>query len=331
MKRSLLPWIFAWVCLSLVVGTLAAEETSKPQSKQEKLRTQFEGTLDLRFDQAYAGTTNTRQMLDLYLPRKSEGAKPRPLVVYIHGGGWSSGSRIEFADAAIVQVSSGYAAASIGYRLTQEAKWPAQIHDCKAAIRWLRAHAQELNIDPDHIGVVGGSAGGHLVAMLGTTNDNKTFEGTLGEHLGQSSRVHCVINFCGPIDLTLPLSDDPQIRAVTNGLLSGLIGGPRDENLAALKAASPLTYVSPQTVPIMTIHGTNDTIVGYQHAELLDAALKKAGGTSYLIKITGGGHGLPFGMDLYVRIQAFLNMYLRDTPGKISVEPIEAPQAKDKK
>src|SRR5204863_8217707 len=125
--------------------------------------------------------------------------KPLPLVVFIHGGGWVGGDRKSYVAQAIKLVSEGkYAAAGIGYRLSGEVKWPAQIYDCKAAIRWLRGHAKEHNIDPEKVAVFGISAGGHLVSMLGVTGGEKEMEGQLGTFANQSTRVTCVLDFCGP-------------------------------------------------------------------------------------------------------------------------------------
>ena len=144
----------------------------------------------------YVGEGNPRQSLDLFLPKAgAKSAKPRPLLVFIHGGGWRGGSKdggfrrlLPFLEA------GGYAGASINYRLTKEARWPAQIHDCKAAIRWLKAHAKEFGYQSNKVAVWGTSAGGHLVAMLGVAGDVPALEGKLGEHLAQNSKVTCVVN-----------------------------------------------------------------------------------------------------------------------------------------
>src|SRR6185295_8510822 len=135
--------------------------------------------IELRLDQPYAGNSNPKQMVDVYLPKKRNGDKPLPVVAYIHGGGWINGDRIGYSSAAIQLARTGdYAAVAVGYRLTKEAHWPEQIYDCKAAIRWIRGHAKEYNLDADHIGVWGSSAGGHLSSLLGTSGDVKELEGS---------------------------------------------------------------------------------------------------------------------------------------------------------
>ncbi|MCE9603638.1 MAG: alpha/beta hydrolase [Planctomycetia bacterium] len=298
-----------------------AEATRKP-TPTEEIKQAFESTVDIRFDQPYAGNDNPKQQLDIFLPKKRVDDKPVPVVVFIHGGGWSGGDRKGYAQPAAFLAASGkYAAISVGYRLSGEKIWPAQIYDCKAAIRWIRAHAKELNIDPERIGATGGSAGGHLVTLLGLTAGNKDLEGDVGEHSGVSSAITCVINFCGPSDLTTPLmqgeaakKDDPAVV--------GLIGGSLAEKADVAKAVSPLTYVTKQAVPIMTVHGTADARVNYTNAERLDAALKQAGTVSLLIPMQGAGHGIPTGPELSGRMQQFWDLYLRDVKSEISTAPI---------
>lgn len=313
----------------LAVLTLAsttwAQEKTKAASFSEDLSKRYGNKVEIRLDQSYAGNTNPKQMLDLYLPKQRASDKPLPVVVFIHGGGWSGGDRKGYAAQAAGLASAGnYAAVSVGYRLSAEVKWPSQIHDCKAAIRWIRSQAKELNLDPERIGCTGGSAGGHLVTLLGLTGGVKELEGDVGEHTSQSSRVTCVVNVCGPTDMVAPLmqgeaakGDDPAV--------SGLIGGRVSEKLDVAKAASPLTYVTSRAVPIMTIHGTKDARVNFNNAEKLDAALKQAGTTSLLIPVVNAGHGIPFGPELNQRVQQFWDLYLRDVKSDISTTPIEVP------
>ena len=143
----------------------------------------------------YVANGHERNRLDIYLPEKPTGRLP--LVVWIHGGGWEAGSKEDCP--AVPLIAKGYAVASINYRFSQHALFPAQVEDCKAAIRWLRANAAKYHLDPDHIGVWGESAGGHLVAMLGTTGGIKEFD--KGGNLDQSSRVQCVVDFFGPAEM----------------------------------------------------------------------------------------------------------------------------------
>ncbi len=153
------------------------------------------------------------QQLDLYLPAQPAD-KPLPLIVYIHGGGWHGGSKA--GSPATGFVAHGYAAASVEYRFSQKALFPAQIQDCQAAIRWLRANSRKYNLDPDHIGVWGGSAGGHLVALLGTAGGKKAFP-PIGGNEDQSDRVQAVCDEYGPADFNTVMrqaADDKNVRNI---------------------------------------------------------------------------------------------------------------------
>jgi len=194
--------------------------------------------------------------------------------VWIHGGGWSAGGKEDCP--AVSFVTKGYAVASINYRFSQHALFPAQIEDCKAAIRWLRANAKRYNLDAGHVGVWGASAGGHLVALLGTTGGVKKLEGT-GGNLDQSSRVQCVVDWFGPTDFAKMggWQDKPDSP------MALLIGGPvRDRQELATKA-NPITYISKDSAPFLIMHGEKDNLVPMSQSELLDGALRKAGRREY--------------------------------------------------
>lgn len=257
----------------------------------------------------YVGAGNPRQMLDLYLPSTSGGA-PRPLVVYIHGGGWESGSKDQAQVLMGLIRGTPCAGASLNYRLTHEAQWPAQIHDCKAAIRWLRAHAKEHNLDPEKISAFGISAGGHLVSMLGVTGGVKELEGSLGEHLDQSSRVTCVLDFCGPSNF-LTFGGKGSIIDVNDpkGALAKLIGGPLKDHEPQGRNASPVNYITSDDAPFMIIHGDKDNIVPYSQAAEFDTALEAAHIPSILITGTDGGHVF-FSQPLIERMRTFNDRHL---------------------
>lgn len=311
----------------LLTGAVFAEEKKPVPAPPvpEQIAQRFGDTVDARFDQPYAGNANPKQMVDLFLPKKRTSDKPLPVAVFIHGGGWAGGDRKGYANAAAGLASSGqYAAVSVGYRLSAEAKWPAQIHDCKAAIRWIRGHAKEFNLDPNLISAQGSSAGGHLVTMLGVTGGVKELEGDLGEFTKESSRVVCVVNFCGPSDLTMPLFTGPKTND-PDPAVNGLIGGTLQEKLEVAKAASPVTYIAKDAVPILTVHGIADGRVSYAHAEKLHAALKKAGASSLLIGIVGGGHGASGGGEGAQRVRQFLDMHSLGVKADISEAPITPP------
>lgn len=286
------------------------------QGQNPRVAESVEAVLDL----PYAGTDNPRQKLDLYLPKVRKDDKPLPVVVFIHGGAWQAGDkRGGFGTLAPFVVSGEYAGVSVGYRLSGEAIWPAQIHDCKAAIRWLRANAEKYNLDPTKIGVTGTSAGGHLVAMLGTTGDAPELEGTLGEHVKESSRVQCVVDQFGPTDLLAMGGSHNN----ANSPESKLVGGAIQEHKEAARNASPTSYVSKDDPPYLFIHGTNDPTVPFNQSELLHEALQKVGVESVLVPVQGGGHGNFGTNEVTERMRQFFDKHLRGKDVSISSEPIK--------
>jgi acetyl esterase/lipase len=250
-------------------------------------------------DVAYA-TMSDAQRLDLYAP--ATGAGPRPLVVIIHGGGWTVGDkRGELPSAAIPGfLDLGYAVASINYRLAGESVFPAQLLDVKAAIRYLRAHATEFDLDPERFAVIGESAGAHLAALLGTTQDIATFDDPALGNAGVSSAVQAVVDFYGPADLNTADAQralDPACASEPDPNIALLLGAaPADApDLAA--AASPVTYLHPgQDVPPFFIaHGDADCVVPHQQSvELHEAIEAVAPGRSQLAIVPGSGHYLDF-------------------------------------
>jgi len=275
--------------------------------------------VDVKRDQPYAGTDNPRQKLDIYLPTKRATGKPLPVVVFIHGGGWRGGDKASGAGRVAPYVASGeYAGVSVGYRLSAEAKFPAQIHDCKAAIRWIRANAQQYNLDPDRIGVWGSSAGGHLVSLLGTSGGAKELEGDLGPNTSVSSRVACVVNYFGPENF-ITMAEKQNEHAAT--AVAGLLGGPAKEKPDVAKAASPVTYVTSDDPPFLTAHGTDDPTVPFGQATEIDAALKKAGVSSLLIEVTGAAHGFNSAV-VEDRVKQFFAIHLRGVKSEIATTPV---------
>jgi acetyl esterase/lipase len=293
--------------------------TSQNRPKTPRLPENIDAKLDL----PYADTEIPRQRLDLYLPKAPKATTPLPVIVFIHGGGWKGGDKASGINNLAPYIASGhYAGISVGYRLTNEAQWPAQIHDCKAAIRWIKANAKEYNIDPAKIAVWGTSAGGHLVSFLGTSGDVKSLEGTLGKHLDQNSQVTCVINFFGPENfLTMVRQESTVDRNTADYPEALLLGGRVQDQIAAATEASPVTHVSPGDAPFLTAHGTQDPLVPYAQGQEIDAALKKAGVESLLITMTNGGHGFR-SPELDQRVQQFLDLHLRNIPTTISTTPI---------
>lgn len=263
--------------------------------------------IDARRDLAYAHSRNPRQRLDLYLP-KERGERLLPVVVYIHGGGWQAGGKGDGRQVKPYVESGQYAGVSVGYRLTDEASWPAQIHDCKAAVRWIRGNAERYGFDPDRIGVFGTSAGGHLSAMLGTTAGDGALEGRLGKYGGFSSRVTCAVDFFGPTELLTmgTWHDNPGSPE------SKLVGGTLQETKEVAKQASPITHVRKDAVPFLIVHGTEDTVVPYDQSASFHAVLRKAGVDSTLLKAEGAGHSEPFDTGQFSRqVRAFFDKHLR--------------------
>lgn len=233
----------------------------------------------------YVADGGVRQQLDLYFPKNfpkdfNKTGKPYPLIVAIHGGAWAMGAKdmehymLDGVFGAILN-DGAYVLAAINYRLTDQGPFPMQLEDCKSAIRWLRAHAETYNIDPDRIGVWGGSAGGHLASLVGLTDNVKEFD--VGEHLDRSSRVQAVCDFCGKTDLMLIVSDPdykkmPHVEHIERFLDKQI---PEAEKEA--RRASPITYVSKNAPPFLIVHGTVDPVNPFVHAERLKAVFDKTG------------------------------------------------------
>lgn len=320
--------------LLLLPLVIAASASAQDQAARTKnlLAVAEKNGVEVRLDQPYAGNSNPRQMVDLYLPKKRNTDKPLPVVAYIHGGGWVNGDRKGYAAAAVQLARTGdYAAVAVGYRLTKEAHWPEQSYDCKAAIRWIRGHAKEFNLDPDRIGVTGSSAGGHLSSLLGTGGDVKDLEGSLGEFTSLSSRVQCVANLCGPQDFTQGLMFDKEGRPVVkDDAVMGLLGGTSEERPKEAVAASPVSHVTRDDPPFVTFHGTQDKRVAYLHAEGIHAALTKAGVPTLLVPIMDGGHSSVSHPEVMKRSKAFFDLHLRGIKGEVDTKPIPALPEKKK-
>lgn len=244
-----------------------------------------------------------------------------PAVLTIHGGGWAGGTHRGYLPFGLVK--QGYFIAAVEYRLSGEAPWPAQIEDCKAAVRWLRANAAKYHVDPNRIGCMGHSAGGHLVACLGTL-DMRELEGKGGNE-GVSSRVQAVVDEAGPTDFT-PTAQ-PAVGSVSkdgkdNPGLVKLFGGTYADKTSAWQQASPSLHVNADTPPFLLVHGEQDHLVPIKQAERMETELKKADVPFEFIRIKNGGHGLraekpeappaePSPQELEQKIIAFFNKQLK--------------------
>jgi acetyl esterase/lipase len=272
----------------------------------------------------YTKNKNPRQSLDLIIPIK-RASKKLPVIVYIHGGAWKSGNKEQGLRHLTPYVESGnYIGASIGYRLSSESKWPNQIYDCKAAIRWIRGNAKKYGIDAEKIGAMGHSAGGHLVSMLGTSSSIKALEGSLGEYKKHPSNVNCVVNFFGP-SAFLEMSKFPSTidHNSAQSPESQLIGGALNENEKNAKLASPIHYVSKDDVPFMHIHGTNDQLVPYNQSVIFNKKLLQAGCESVLITVKEGGHGGFKNEKIKILTDKFFDKHLRNSNFEIKEQTIK--------
>jgi acetyl esterase/lipase len=226
----------------------------------------------------------TGMQLNLARPKSGEG--PFPAVVCIHGGGFRAGTREGYDPLCIKLAQQGYVAITVSYRLAPASQFPDAVHDCKAAVRWLRANASKYHVDVRRIAATGGSAGGHLAQFLGVTAGLKEFEGD-GGNAGESSSVSCVVNFYGPSDFTKSYGKSVDAAEV----LPLFLGGDLDHERARHIRASPLYWVTPDAAPTLCIHGTEDKYVAYEQAVWLIERLKACGVEAQLLTLEGAGHG----------------------------------------
>ena len=224
--------------------------------------------------------------LDLYLPDKPKGSG---LVVWIHGGGWHKGSKEKCFITWLPQ--HGYTVASISYRLSSVAKFPAQLHDCKGAVRWLRTNAEKYGYNPKRIFVAGASAGGHLTALMAPTSGHKLLEGKVGGNLDRSSSDQGAIDYYGPTDFILRSKTQPSRANEKGSVVYELLGGGAHEKVAAAKLASACYHVSKDDPPLLVFHGTKDRTVLLDQSQAIATAYKKAGLPIKLHIIEGASHG----------------------------------------
>ena len=261
------------VCIVLVLLTEGdAEETANAGVRIEK-------------DVEFANVDGHRLELDLYLPPKERS----PLVVWVHGGGWRGGSKEKCPVRWLAE--NGYAVASISYRLTDRAIFPAQIHDCKAAVRWLRANAERYRYDATRIGVAGSSAGGHLVALMGTSGGVEALEGTVGGNLEQSSRVDAVLDYYGATDFVLRSITQPHRANEKGSVVYNLLGGGADEKVEAAKLASAAYHVTEDDPPMLVMHGDQDKTVLLDQSLRIQEVYYQSGLPLQLRILEGSGHG----------------------------------------
>jgi len=288
---------FGWLTVALVIVSLVSAGCAPigialmrrmgPAPLPE--RTGMEITRDVVF----SGSPEAPLLLDVYRPTGTP-AKPRPVVLYAFGGGWIVGNRHQVGQFGFVRlVDRGFAVVAADYRYSTTARFPAQIDDVRAAIRWIRVNAEAYGFDPDRVAILGPSAGGHLAAFAGTSGDAADANARGAEPT--SVRVQAVVDFFGPTDLSVY-----QEQHRENGLgntrqldlfLVPFLGGPVSENADRARLANPITYVDPEDPPFLIIHGDADPIVPYQQSVILRDALRSAGVEVTFWTIEGGDHG----------------------------------------
>jgi acetyl esterase/lipase len=265
--------------------------------------------VQIRRDVEYGRAGDISLKLDLYVPAK---VKSPPVVVWIHGGAWRSGSKNN--PSVLPLTDRGFAVASVDYRLSPVAQFPAQIHDIKAAIRHLRANAKEPGIDAGRIAVSGGSAGAHLAALVGVTNGVKELEGDVGSHRDQSSDVQAIVAFYGASNLATILSQStPHGLNVRAPALELLLGGQPDSKPDLTRLASPVFHVDPRDPPLLWYHGDQDPQMPINQAHEVVGAYKKHGLNAQLEVVYGGGHGgkLFYTPEQFEQVAEFLRKALR--------------------
>lgn len=289
MWRVLLKALFIWVVVCLL-GIFGAAQP----------------TITIQRDLVYGRAGEVDLKLDLYKPGLPG---PLPAIIFVHGGGWVSGDKRNMEPMARYFAERGYVGLSVGYRLAPRFKFPAQIEDIKCAVRWVRANAQQLGVNPERIGAMGSSAGGHLVGLLGVTDGSEGLEGSCGD-MKLSSRVQAVVPYFGLMDWAKVLGNE---RAQQTAL--ALFGTTCQADPEPCKRGSPVTYVSSDDPPYLLVHGTLDPVVPFEQSVFMRDTLKAANVEVDLVALEGAGHGWPinsaFGQQALARVVPFFERHLK--------------------
>lgn len=286
-----------WLSLLLLLSLLAVPERSFAVDSYQRIN-----------DIEYATTDQQRLLLDLYLPQD---VKNPPLLVWIHGGAWRAGSKANMPLIELVQ--NGFAVASVEYRLSPVAKFPAQMYDIKAAIRFLRGSAEKYGYNAEKIGILGSSAGGHLVALTGVTNGNQQLEGDLGDFTDESSSVQAIVDYFGPTNfMTILPQSTPHGLSVRVPALQLLLGDQPENRPDLARLASPVFHVDEKDPPLLIIHGDQDPQVPINQSHELEGKYKQHGRDITFKVIHGGAHGGPefFDKERMQLVEAFLRKHL---------------------
>lgn len=302
--------LLAYLLIGLIVQSTTAEPeaTTAPAipGRDDHTNIQRTATQTRYHGLCYSRPNGLAMRLDLIVPRRDA---PLPLVICVHGGGWSQGNRLQMHPLTKRFVERGYASATISYRLAPKHHFPAAVEDVFAGVRFLRKHATSLNLDPERFGAIGLSAGGHLVGMLGVC-DSDAFEGA-GEYKGISSRIQAVVSLAGPMEFAFS-----QLTPAGWKILKRFFGKPRREAVKLYRRGSPQHYVSPEDPPFLLFHGLWDPLVPVSQARQMHAALTQAGVDSTLVVYPKGLHGW-LGADLedtFKKTYAFFDRHLNEGP-----------------
>jgi acetyl esterase/lipase len=264
---------------------------------------------ELTADIEYAEVAGQALQLDLYQP---EGRRGAPLLIWVHGGAWQAGSKAPMPLGALVE--RGYAVASLDFRPASAAPFPGQVHDIKAAIRFLRASAERYGYDARRIAILGASSGAHLAALVGTTNGVAELEGSLGTHRDASSSVQAIVSYFGASNLTTILAQStPFGLGVRKPALERLLGALPEANAEVAKLASPVFHVDAADPPLLLLHGDQDPQMPINQSHELQGAYERAHLEASLIVVHGAAHGGDqfFAPDNVARVAEFLDAHLR--------------------
>ncbi len=258
-------------CMAFLI---AGEQSCHAQAKR----------YEVEFREAIEYGTGAEEKLQFDLARPKDTTAPTAGILFIHGGGWAHGNRGMHVAQVKEAAAQGFLAVTVSYRFAPKHLFPAQVEDCKCAVRYLRAHAAELNLDPQRLGALGYSAGAHLSMMLGTMDTQDGLEGE-GGWADQSSKVQAVVAFVGPTNL------DTVYPETSKKIVENFLGGPREEKGDVYRRASPVTYVDKSDAPMLLLQGTTDVLVPYDQAFQMAKALTEAGVPGRVELLLGLGHG----------------------------------------
>lgn len=312
------------LCLPMIlcIGLLAAGTSAQVAAttpKKPVLPPAPEGVI-IQQDVAYLAPDRAEK-LDLYLPANPPKGKRFPAVVMIHGGGWAGGDKAEWRsfNVCTTLVKAGYVCVSINYMMDAGKRWPTNLYDCKNAVRWLRVNAEKYGVDADHIGVIGGSAGGHLSLMVGYTSRVPRLE-PASPYPGVSDKVDCVVDMYGITNLLTRRKTDEQGNPVGPTITwEALLTTKPNEDPETWKLASPINHVSKSTPPTLILQGLSDTTVDRDQSKELAKKLEECGVEHQLVLLEGVGHTFdllswnhkPLPMDVSALVVSFFDKHLK--------------------